>query len=45
MYKNYFNVIMGFWGFGVLAFLILAEIARKMRKGRFPPFGSVFAEV
>ena len=27
-----------------LAFLILGEIARKMRKGRFPPFGSVFTE-
>ena len=24
--------------------LILGELARKMRKGRFPPFGSVFAE-
>ena len=25
-------------------FLIWGELARKMRKGRFPPFGSVFTE-
>ena len=33
----------GFWGFGVLGFW--GEVARKMRKCRFPPFGSVFTEL